>query len=831
MLTGAIAAPAPDRPNVVIVYADDLGYGDLGCYGERRWQTPRLDAMAKQGMTFTDFYVAQAVCSASRAALLTGCYPNRVGIAGALGPNAKIGLHDSERTLGHVCRSRGYATSAVGKWHLGHLPPFLPTRRGFDEYLGLPYSNDMWPHHPEAKKGTYPNLPLIDGDKAIDPDVSPEDMAKLTGQYTDRAVSFIERNKAKPFFLYVAHSMPHVPLAVGADAKGKSGAGTYGDVIREIDSSVGRILDAIKANGLDEKTLVLFASDNGPWLSYGNHAGTAGPLREGKGTAWEGGVRVPCIARFPGVVPAGAVCREPMMTIDVLPTVAKLIGAELPKRKIDGLDCGPLLRGEPGAKSPHEALFFWYADNQLQAVRSGLWKLILPHTYRTMNGQAPGKDGVPGRYRQVKVNAAELYDLVSDSGETTDVSAKFPAEVNRLTALAEKVREDLGDTLTKKAGKNRRPAGKVEDAKPTFESSMVFPLDPQHNHAPGVVECPNDDILVSWYRGSGERTADDVVVLGSRKKRGEAAWSKPFEMADTPGFPDCNTTMYVDEKGKLYLFWPVIIANSWESCLTTVRTSTDYAGEGSPKWATNDTMYLKPVDFIPEMKKGWEDYTKAFGNALIKRIGEAELEKRINDKLLSRLGWQPRNKPIRHSSGRLLLPLYSDTYSAGLIAYSDDGGKTWLASKPMAAYGGIQPTLFEKKDGTVVAYLRENGPLGKIRVCESKDKGVSWGPVGVCDLPNPGSGCDGVRLANGHWLMVYNDLPRGRHRLAVSISTDEGKTWPVTKHLEDQADGRFHYPAVIQGRDGAIHCVYSLFLPAGKSMKYVKFDEAWVAGK
>lgn len=360
---------------------------------------------------------------------------------------------------------------------------------------------------------------------------------------------------------------------------------------------------------------------------------------------------------------------------------------------------------------------------------------------------------------------------------------------------------------------------------------LIFPLNPKHNHAPGIVECPNGDILVSWYRGSGERTADDVAILGARKRKGEAKWSEPFTMADTAGFPDCNTSMYLDEKGKLFVFWPVIIANSWESCLTTVRTSTDYTGDGSPKWNWQDTLYLKPIDFIPEMKKGWADYTKSFGNELIKRIGEGELDKRINDKLLSRLGWQPRNKPIRHSSGRILLPLYSDTYSAGLIAYSDDGGKSWLASKPIAAYGGIQPTLLEKKDGSLVAYMRENGPLGKIRVSESKDKGESWSAVGVCDLPNPGSGCDGVRLANGHWLMVYNDTTKGRHRLAVSISEDEGKTWPRKRLIEDQADGRFHYPAVIQGKDGTILCVYSYFVPGGKSMKFASFDEAWVNGK
>ncbi|MFO0936014.1 MAG: sulfatase [Gemmataceae bacterium] len=463
ILLAPVAAPTPPAPNVVVVYVDDMGYADVGCFGAKNWATPNLDRMAREGVKCTDFYVAQPVCSASRAALLTGCYPNRVGIAGALGPNAKIGLSQNEVTLGNLFQSKGYRTACFGKWHLGHLPQFLPTQRGFHEYFGLPYSNDMWPRHPEAKKGTYPPLPLIDGDMADNPDVKPEDMARLTKQYTDHAVSFINRNKSKPFFLYVAHSMPHVPLYAGAEAKGKSRGGVYGDVIQELDGSVGKILDAIQANGLDDKTLVIFTSDNGPWLSYGNHAGSALPLREGKGTVWEGGVRVPCVIRWPGQIPAGKVQREPMMTIDILPTVAKLIGAELPKHKIDGLDIWPLLKGEAGAKSPHEAFYFYYQDNQLQAVRSGKWKLMLPHTYRSMDGQAMGKDGIPGKYKQIKLSNAELYDLESDVGETTNLAAKFPAEVERIQKLAEAARDDLGDALLKRPGKNRRPAGKAKE--------------------------------------------------------------------------------------------------------------------------------------------------------------------------------------------------------------------------------------------------------------------------------------------------------------------------------------------------------------------------------
>jgi arylsulfatase A-like enzyme len=272
--------------------------------------------MAREGVRFADFYVAQPVCSASRAALLTGCYPNRIGILGALGPAAKHGISDQEKTLAEVLKPQGYATAIYGKWHLGHHPRFLPTRHGFDDYFGLPYSNDMGPKHPTAK---FPDLPLIEGEKVVS--LNP-DQTKLTTWYTELAIQFVEKNKDRPFFLYLAHNMPHVPLHVSDKFKDKSKQGLYGDVIMEIDWSVGEALSALKRHNLDERTLVIFTSDNGPWLSYGDHAGSAGPLREGKMTTWEGGVRMPCLMRWPGHIPAGSVCREPAMTIDVLPSNA-----------------------------------------------------------------------------------------------------------------------------------------------------------------------------------------------------------------------------------------------------------------------------------------------------------------------------------------------------------------------------------------------------------------------------------------------------------------------------------------------------------------------------
>jgi arylsulfatase A-like enzyme len=445
---------AADRPpNVALVYADDLGYGDIGAYGARTIRTPQIDRLAREGVRFTDFYVAQAVCSASRAALLTGAYPNRIGILGALFPTAKVGIADGETTLAELLKARGYATAIYGKWHLGHLPPFLPTHHGFDDYLGLPYSNDMRPRHPE--RADFPPLPLISRDWVLT--LNP-DQSRLTAQYTRRALAFIEANRTRPFFLYLAHTMPHVPLFASERFRGRSRQGLYGDVVEEIDDSVGQLTAAFRRLGLERDTLVVFASDNGPWLSYGDHAGSAGPLREGKGTAFEGGVRVPFVARWPGRIPAGAVQAEPAMTIDVLPTIAALVGAPLPARPIDGLDISTLLLAEKGARSPHDALFFYYGT-ELRAVRSGRHKLVLPHRSDTLDG-APGLGGRPGKYRKTDVPLA-LYDLVADIGEVTDVAAQHPDVLARLLALVERARDDLGDSLTQRTGRGVREPGRV----------------------------------------------------------------------------------------------------------------------------------------------------------------------------------------------------------------------------------------------------------------------------------------------------------------------------------------------------------------------------------
>ncbi len=473
---GAPAAAQGTRPNFVIVFTDDQGYADVGVFGASGFQTPNLDRLAAEGRIFRNFSVAQPVCSASRAGLLTGCYPNRIGIHGALSPRSKTGLSSGEMTLAELVKQRGYATAIFGKWHLGDAPQFLPLHHGFDEYFGLPYSNDMWPLHPDlvnltpaerAKRG-YPELTMFEGDNIAIPRITHEDQNQLTTWYTEHAVKFIEKNRDHPFFLYLAHNMPHVPLHVSDKFRGKTRRGLYGDVIEEIDWSVGQVMDALKRNGLEEKTWVIFTSDNGPWLSYGEHAGSAYPLREGKGTCWEGGTREPCVMRWPGQIPAGTECTEMLMTIDLFPTIAKLIGADPPKHQIDGLDVWPLISGRSRAKNPHSAYWFYYEVNQLQAVISGdgRWKLQLPHTYRTLGGRPGGKGGLPVPYEQRKIERAELYDLRADIGEAADVAGLHPEIVVRLEAEAEKAREELGDALTHRAGKGNRPPGEAPQAPP-----------------------------------------------------------------------------------------------------------------------------------------------------------------------------------------------------------------------------------------------------------------------------------------------------------------------------------------------------------------------------
>ena len=459
------------KPNIVIILMDDMGYGDIGRTGANLYETPNINRLAAQGMQVTWFYCPQAVSSASRAGLLTGCYPNRIGISGALMPWSEVGISSGETTIAEMLKKKGYYCGIIGKWHLGHHEKFLPLQHGFDEYFGLPYSNDMWPvdfdgvpiklKDTTSNKMKYPPLPLIEGNRKVGEVLTLSDQDKLTTLYTERAVRFIEQNRNRTFFLYIPHSMVHIPLGVSDKFRGKSKQGLYGDVMMEVDWSVGEIMKALERTGIEKNTLVIFTSDNGPWLNFGNHAGTTGGLREGKGTSWEGGQRVPCIMKWPGVITPGTICSKLASSIDILPTLAAITGAPLPENKIDGVNILPLLTGERDA-TPRREFLYYYQQNALEAVQIDYWKLILPHNGRTYRGYKPGADGWPGKTGTEKITQIELYDLRRDPGEWYNVAEWYPEKVKELLELAGKAREDLGDQLTGAPGANRRKPGSIK---------------------------------------------------------------------------------------------------------------------------------------------------------------------------------------------------------------------------------------------------------------------------------------------------------------------------------------------------------------------------------
>jgi arylsulfatase len=447
-----------DKPNIVLIYIDDMGYGDIARYGAQGYTTPNFDQMAAEGISFTQFYSPQAVCTASRAGLLTGCYPNRLGFSGAIDHTAKIGLNPDEETIAELLKDQGYETAAFGKWHLGHVPKFLPRNHGFDEFFGIPYSHDMWPNHP-VTKNYYPALPLIKNDETIETN---PDNTQFTTWFTEKALDFITRKKDKPFFVYLAHPMPHVPLGVSSKFKGKSKQGLYGDVVMELDWSLGQVRETLKKLKLDDNTLVIVTSDNGPWFNYGNHAGSTGGLREGKGSTYDGGQKVPCLMSWKGKIPSGLVSSSLSSAIDILPTIVEATGAKMPKRRIDGLSLMEVLNGKTDAE-PRETFLYYYRRNNLEAVRHGNWKLVFPHPGRTYEGFSPGKDGMPGGANENHNFSGGLYDLRRDPGERYNLMFDYPEITKQLNEIADNAREDLGDALTQKEGKNRREIGRIDN--------------------------------------------------------------------------------------------------------------------------------------------------------------------------------------------------------------------------------------------------------------------------------------------------------------------------------------------------------------------------------
>lgn len=462
----SLAQKSIAKPNIIIINMDDMGYGDTEPYGMTGIATPNFNKMAQEGMRLTHFNAAQAVCSPSRAALLTGTYPNRLGMAGALMPWAPIALNPEEETIASLLKKNGYTTGMVGKWHLGSKAPYFPLNYGFDSFYGIPYSNDMWPVDYDgnpAKAGTqqvkYPTLPILEGNRKVDSIQTLADQGELGAKLTKRAVDFIAQNKQKPFFLYFAQPMPHVPLAASAKFKGKSGLGLFGDVVMELDWAIGEIIKTLDQYKLAENTILIVTSDNGPWIRFGNHAGSAGGFREGKGTVWEGGTRVPCFIRWKGKIQAGSIFSGLLTNMDILPTLMKISNTALPKQKIDGVDFSSVLLGKT-LKSPRAIFYYYYNANSLKAVRYQNWKLVLPHPSQTYVTGVLGKDGQVGTTPHLNVPMA-LYNLAHDPGEVYDVQNQYPEMVKQIMVYVEEARADLGDELTNKNGANRRKAALV----------------------------------------------------------------------------------------------------------------------------------------------------------------------------------------------------------------------------------------------------------------------------------------------------------------------------------------------------------------------------------
>ena len=507
LLAAVLGSAAPSlarQPNVVVIFIDDMGYGDIGPFGATKQRTPHLDRMAKEGMKLTSFY-ATPVCSVSRAQMMTGCYGARVSVPGVYFPGQSVGLNPSEVTVAERLKEKGYATQMVGKWHLGDQPEFLPTRQGFDHYLGIPYSNDMLKKSADTK---IPVVPLLRDEKIAEL-MDGEGQRRMVELYTKEAVDFIGRNKDKPFYLYYAHNAVHTPIYPGAAFAGKSQNGRFGDWVEEVDWSVGQVLDTLRAQGLDKDTLVVFTSDNGPWLTKGTDGGSAGPLRGGKGSTWEGGVRVPTLAWWPGRVPAGSVNDAVAATIDLLPTFVSLAGGTVPATPvIDGRDITPILLGQ-SKESAREA-HYYFASYDLQAVRQGRWKLAL----------SPQPEGM-GKQAAKTAAGLRLYDLDAEIGEQTDVAAQHPEVVAKLKALADKMAAEIGG----KTPTARRPAGEVKGAKTLYPTADYVPNDVKKEDAKKPAAKKGAKTTAAKSAALAQAKPGDTIASASAPQVGQKAFT------------------------------------------------------------------------------------------------------------------------------------------------------------------------------------------------------------------------------------------------------------------------------------------------------------------
>lgn len=795
-----------ERPvNILLIISDDQGWTDFGFMGHPDIRTPHLDQLAKESYLFPNAYVPTSLCRASLATLLTGLYGHQHRICCNDPPEgvARDAMHpfiQSAPALPRLLQSRNYRSLQTGKFWEGHF-----SNAGFT--------------HGMTVKGRHGDDGLVIGRQTLQP-----------------IDDFLADRGDHPFFVWYAPMLPHEPhnppqqLLQKYSAPGRPAKlAAYYAMCEWFDQTVGQVLQRLDDLGERDNTLVMFVVDNGWIQETGAVRTTRGWFApKSKLSPYDGGLRFPLMIRWPGKVNPGR-SESLVSSIDVVPTLLAAAGVEIPV-EMPGLNL--LTEATTGQALSRTAVFgeiFEHTASSLEQpaldlthrwVRDHDWKLIL--------FEEPG-------------HGPELYQLREDPHEERNLAMREPERVETLTRSID----------TWWAGRQATPSLATRRGGKAVDKTEIFPFTHQHTHGSCVVECPNGDLLACWYRGSGERKADDVLVEGARLRRGETRWSAPFLLADAAGFPDTNPCLFIDPQERLWLFWQTIVANEWHTALCRYKVSEDFLKPGAPVWNRTDDLLLKPG---PE----FADAVNRHAAAVIENIGQfpegdrdklqtylAERRQHAADKYFSRMGWMTRVHPVMWKERRMIVPLYSDGYDISLMALSDDGGQTWRASRPLVSLGGVQPSLAKRRDGSLVALMRDNGPPPqRVLQATSADGGETWSDVTDSDIPNPGSGLEVIVLKSGRWALVNNDTEQGRHRLSVWLSDDDGRTWPWRRTIEDVPPGpeadTAGYPSLIQSRDLSLHLTYTFTRkgpqvpqddqgrPLRETIRHAIFDEAWV---
>ena len=799
-------APRNDRPvNILLIISDDQGWTDFGFMGHPDIQTPHLDQLARESYVFPNAYVPTSLCRASLATLLTGLYGHQHRICCNDPPEgvARDAMHpfiQSAPALPRLLQSRHYRSLQTGKFWEGHF-----SNAGFT--------------HGMTVKGRHGDDGLVIGRQTLQP-----------------IDDFLADRGDQPFFVWYAPMLPHEPhnppqqLLQKYSVPGRPAKlAAYYAMCEWFDQTVGRALQRLDDLGVRDNTLVMFVVDNGWIQETGAVRTTRGWFApKSKLSPYDGGLRFPLLIRWPGKVNPGR-SESLVSSIDVVPTLLAAADVEIPA-EMPGVNL--LTEATTGTALSRTAVFgeiFEHTASNLEQpaldlthrwVRDHDWKLIL--------FEEPG-------------HGPELYQLGADPHEEHNLAMQNP---ERVETLARSI-----DTWW--AGRQAAPPVATRRGGKAPDKIEIFPFTHQHTHGSSIVECPNGDLLACWYRGSGERKADDVLVEGARLRRGEKAWSPPFLLADAPGFPDTNPCLFIDPQERLWLIWQTIVANEWHTALCRYKVSEDFLKPGAPAWNRADDLLLKPG---PEFAEAIHQHAAAiFKNREQVPAGDRDkLESYLAarqtyaaDKYFSRMGWMTRVHPVMWKERRMIVPLYSDGYDISLMALSDDGGQTWRASQPLVSLGGVQPSLAKRRDGSLIALMRDNGPPPqRVLQATSPDGGETWSPVTDTEIPNPGSGLEVLVLKSGRWALVNNDTEQGRHRLSIWLSDDEGRTWPWRRAIEDAEPGpeadTASYPSLIQSRDLSLHLTYTftrkgpqvpqddLGRPLRETIRHAIFDEAWV---